>query len=150
MRGPNFPFAPTKTYCPISVNLREKWKPLFLFSLCSFPPSLSFFFFFLPSFLYFFSWSYPHRIFLVCYLLILSPSFLSFLLFFFLIHPHFLLLFILLLSFHFLFISFFSFLSFSFLFLFLLFSSLFASPTPIDQKWGKLPPVFLPCHLSSL
>ena len=50
MRGPNFPFAPTKTYCPISVNLREKWKPLFLFSLCSFPPSLSFFFFFFPLF----------------------------------------------------------------------------------------------------
>ena len=110
------------------------------------------FLFFLPSFLYFFSWSYPHRIFLVCSLLISIP-FLSFLLFFFPYSPtlpsfvcspsffSFSLYFIFLLS------LIFSYLSFS---LFLFFSSLFASPTRIDQKWGKLPPTFLPCHLSSL
>ena len=72
------PFTPTKTYGPVSVNLREKWNPFFLSLSCSFLPYFSF-----PVISFF-------------------SSFL-----FLLIHPHFLLLFVLLLiSFSFSFSSF--------------------------------------------
>ena len=106
MRGPTLPFAPTKTYDPISVNLREKLK---LISSKSF--SLS---------------SHTH-----------SPSPLFF---FFLFAPYQFLLF----SFFF---SLISFLSLFYFFSHLIFS--FGSPSPIEIKWGKLPPIFPFGHLSS-
>ena len=118
MHGPTLPFAPTKTYGLVSINLREKWNPFFFFlSLVRFS------------------------------LLFLSPSFLSFLLFFSSLSTRtsficllssFLLIFSL---FHFLF-SFFFFFSFSYPFLLLL-------PVLI-KSGGNFPPTFLPCHLSSL
>ena len=123
MRGPTLLFAPTKTYCPVSVNLREKWNPFF--SSLS-PLFVSPFFFFPPLFFLFIFSFLPYPLALPSF--ISSPNFFSFSLYFL-----------------------FPFLSFSllFLFIFLFFSSLFASPTHIDQKWGKLPSTILSCHLSS-
>ena len=49
MRGSTFPFAPTKTHDPVSVDLREKRNLLICFSSVS----LMFVIFFLSSFLFF-------------------------------------------------------------------------------------------------
>ena len=48
MRGPTLPFAPMKTYGPISINLREKRKKKIFLSFSFFSLSLSTLFFCLP------------------------------------------------------------------------------------------------------
>ena len=112
MHGSTLPFAPTKTYNPVSVNLRDKWN-LFFFSLSLMFVCPSLFFLFPHLF------SYPPDL----------PFFCLF-------------------SFSFLFN--FPLSIFSSLFLPFLFSiSLFYYHQPMVQKWGKLPPTFLNCLLSS-
>ena len=76
MRGPTLPFAPTKTYSPISIDLREKRKKKKI-SLSSHSNSLPsvpllpfltfiflFFYFFLSSFLFFLIFFYLSHYFL--------------------------------------------------------------------------------------
>ena len=63
MRGPTLPFAPRKTYDPISVNLREKIElislEIFLFPLTHTSPSPPLIFFLLTFLFFFFFSIYP-------------------------------------------------------------------------------------------
>ena len=123
MRGSNCPFTPTKTYDPVSINLREKWNLFSLsLSLVHFSLSLSFCFFllhFLPSFIFL-----STRTSLLWYVLLL-------------------------ISFSF---SIFSFLSFSLLFIFIFyfpsFSLFYLSFLLLSTEWSKCEGNFPP--LSSI
>ena len=127
MRRSTLPFGSMKTDGLVSINIIEKW--IFFFSLPLLFVSPSLFLLFPPSFFssLFHFLIHPNFPSLVC-----SPSH-----FFFI--------------FHFLFSLIFSFLSFSLLFSFIFsfLSLFFIIINRMVQKWGKLPPTFLHCHLSS-
>ena len=80
MRGSTLPFALIKTYGSISINLREKWNPLFNFLFLSLLFVSPFFVSLPPLFLLFFSFPpYPPALpYFVCY-----PSHLFFIFLFF-------------------------------------------------------------------